>query len=68
MTDIVDQLITEFEAECEAASVKPHVVLKAAGVHTSLWWKWKEGKVSPSLRNFEAARRALETMRQEAAA
>lgn len=48
-------LLARFEESCVEASISPHVVLKAAGVHPSLWWKWKTGRVSPTLRNFEAA-------------
>lgn len=47
-------LIQTFEADCKAAGVKPTDVLQRAGVHRSLWWKWKEGKVSPTLKSFEA--------------
>jgi hypothetical protein len=60
-------LIDDFERDCEAASVKPVEVLKAASIHPSLWWKWKAGKVSPTLRNFEAARTKLEEIREAAA-
>jgi len=56
-------LIDDFERDCEAANVKPVEVLKAAQIHSSLWWKWKAGKVSPTLRNFEAARSKLAEMR-----
>jgi hypothetical protein len=55
-------LITEFERDCDRAGVKPTAILKAAAVHPSLWWKWKEGKVSPTLRNFEAARNKLDEL------
>lgn len=58
-------LIDDFERDCETASVKPVEVLKAAKIHPSLWWKWKAGKVSPTLRNFEAARSKLQELRRE---
>lgn len=59
MTDLVQKLIAEFESECGSLDVSPTSVLEAAGVHKSLWWKWKAGKISPSLRNWEAARQKL---------
>lgn len=52
-------LLVEFERDCERAGVKPTDVLRAAGVHPTLWPKWRDGRVSPTLRSFEAARRAL---------
>lgn len=55
-------LLETFEEACLAAKVKPTAALKAAGVHPSLWWKWKAGKVSPTLRRFEAAVAMLEEM------
>lgn len=64
----MSNLITEFERECEAAGHAPAAVLKAAGVHPSLWWKWKEGKVSPTLRSFEPARDKLKELRAQGAA
>ncbi len=47
-------LLSRFRASCEAANIPPTSVLKAAGIHPSLWWKWSTGRVSPTLRSFEA--------------
>jgi hypothetical protein len=55
-------LLDRFEEACVSAKVKPTTVLRAAGIHASLWWKWKAGGVSPTLRNFEAAVAKLEEM------
>lgn len=65
----MSNLIAEFERDCVAADLAPTAVLKAASVHPSLWKKWKEGRVSPTLRNFEAARNKLEELarKQDAA-
>lgn len=63
----MSDLLTEFEAECAAADVAPSAALKEGGVHPSLWGKWKDGKVSPTLRNFESARRGLMTLKQRRA-
>ena len=61
----MSDLINEFERDCESAGVKPATVLKAADVHPSLWWKWKSGNVSPTLKSFEAARRKLDELTAE---
>lgn len=55
-------LLDRFEEACTDAKVKPTAVLRAAGIHSSLWWKWKAGGVSPTLRNFEAAVAKLHEM------
>lgn len=53
-------LIEDFRRECADAKVSPAAVLKEAGIHPSLWWKWRSAKVSPTLKNFEAAKAKLE--------
>ena len=62
----MSDLLTEFERECADHKVSPGAALKAGGVHPSLWAKWKKdrdlGGVSPTLRNFEAARKGLESI------
>lgn len=60
----MSDLLADFERDCDAAGVKPTAVLKAAKIHTSLWWKWKADKTSPTLRNFEAAKNKLAEMRE----
>ena len=62
MTDLIDQ----FERECAAAAVAPHVALKAGGVEPSLWWKWKSAKVSPTLRSLSKARDGLKMLSKAA--
>ena len=57
----MSDLLADFERDCKTAHVAPTDALEAGGVHRSLWGKWKAGK-SPTLRNFEAARRGLETL------
>lgn len=59
---VMSELIAQFELECGRANVSPPHALKAGGVHDSLWWKWKEGKVSPTLRSFEKARAGLQRL------
>jgi len=61
-------LLNQFLADCECAGVEPRAALAAGGVHPSLWYRWKEGSVSPTLRNFEAAKRGLENLQAEAVA
>lgn len=55
-------LLDRFEEACVAAKVRPTAVLKAAEIHPSLWWKWRAGGVSPTLRSFEAVVTKLEEM------
>jgi hypothetical protein len=58
----MSDLISELERECTEAGVAPTAVLKAANVHPSLWWKWRSGRVSPTLKSFEAVRGKLREM------
>lgn len=59
MLVFMSDLLTTFERECAANKVAPSAALKEGGVHPTLWKKWKDGAVSPTLRNFENARRGL---------
>lgn len=71
-------LLADFERDCREADVQPQDAVRAGGVHASLWWKWKRGLVSPSLKNYERAcaglaklkanKRALGRMAAEAVA
>lgn len=60
-------LLTEFETDCRKCGVNPRAALEAGGVHPSLWKKWtrEEGAVSPTLRNFEAAKKGLALLRSK---
>ena len=62
----MSHLLSTFERECAAAGVAPAAALKAGGVHPSLWRKWREGGVSPTLASFEKARDGLEVLRRDA--
>lgn len=55
----MSQRIIQFEQKCQSAGVKPVQALVQAKIHRSLWWKWRGGKVSPTLDKFEAAERGL---------
>jgi hypothetical protein len=57
----MSDLLSDFERDCASAGVAPSAALKAGGVHPTLWAKWKGG-MSPTLKNFEAARRGLEAI------
>lgn len=63
----MSDLLTQFESECDAADVKPTDALRAGGVHASLWYKWRENKVSPTLVSFEKARNGLRQLRDRVA-
>lgn len=55
----MSRTIDQFERDCAASGLSPVVVLKAAGLNSSTWFRWKAGKVSPTLRSFEGAQEAL---------
>lgn len=61
----MSHLLRQFEADCQAAQITPPRVLRHAKVHPSLWWKWKEGKVSPTLKSFERVRVALDEIKAD---
>ena len=63
----MSELLATFKKDCASAGVAPTAALKAAGVHPSLWAKWESGAVSPTLRNFEAARRGLSALKKRPA-
>ncbi|MBG7616500.1 hypothetical protein IWC96_14575 [Brevundimonas sp. BAL450] len=64
----MSNIISDFERECSEAGVQPHHALKAGGVHDSLWWKWRDGSVSPTLRSLERARSGLRSLIETKAA
>jgi hypothetical protein len=63
-TDPTRGLLAQFEADCAAAGIDPKDVLTHAGLHRSLWKKWKETPKGPTLHSFEAATRALAEMKE----
>lgn len=63
----MSDLLADFERDCAEAEVAPTAALKAGGVHPTLWPKWKSGAVSPTLRNFENARKGLAKIKAGAA-
>lgn len=62
----MSKLLNKFAADCLEAGVTPRQVLRKASIHDSLWWKWQTGKVSPTLRSFEAVTEKLDELRTEA--
>lgn len=63
----MSDLLTEFEAACKLAKIEPTAALRAGGVHPTLWAKWRDGRASPTLRNFERARNGLQALAADAA-
>jgi len=59
LKQIMSNLIQTFSARCDAVGVRPVEVLRQAGLHGSVWWRWRSGAVSPTLRSLEAAERVL---------
>lgn len=68
MEEIADPRMEQFAAECRAAGTTPEAVLREAGLHRSVWFRWRSGRVSPTLRTWDAAREALERAKRRAAA
>lgn len=58
----MSDLLRDFETACERVGVSPAAALKAGGVHPTLWWKWKTGRVSPTFASFEKAKRGLDAI------
>jgi hypothetical protein len=59
----MSDLISQFERDCADARVLPPDALQAGNVHRTLWRKWSLGKVSPTLKSFEAALAGLAQLR-----
>lgn len=55
----------EFERECADAGVAPQAAIERANLHRSTLFRWKAAKVSPNLRNVEAARQAVRDIAAE---
>lgn len=60
--------IEKFESDCTSAGVSPSAAFKAGGLNPSTWFRWQAGKVSPTLRSLDAARRGLAIVRDHGAA
>lgn len=61
------KLLDRFAADCVSAKTTPRKVLRAAGIHESLWWKWATGRVSPTLKSYETAVETLDQMKSREA-
>ena len=55
-------LLACFAADCAQAGINPRAALRAGGVDPSLWKKWEDRRISPTLRNFELATHGLKTL------
>jgi hypothetical protein len=55
----MDDIIANFEADCEAVGVRPTAALTAGGVNKAQWWRWKSGQFMPSMRSFAKAKAGL---------
>lgn len=64
-TAAMSDLLTHFAADCVQAGVNPRAALRAGGVDPSLWKKWEDRRISPTLRNFELARSGLEQLKAD---
>lgn len=60
--------VAEFISACDAAGVSADDVVKLAGIHKSVWYRWKNGDFAPSMKNLDAAHAALVEARQGRAA
>jgi len=60
--------VAEFITACATAGLNDAEVVREAGIHRSVWYRWKSGKFSPNLKNWDAVERTLERLRQGQAA
>lgn len=60
--------VAAFMATCEASDLRDVDVIREAGIHRSVWFRWKSGKFAPSLKNWDNVERTLERLRQGEAA
>jgi hypothetical protein len=60
--------IEEFEQACTNAGVDPVEACVKAGLHRSTWFRWKAAAVSPTIRNLDAAKTALQGLADRGAA
>lgn len=59
MSASMEDVVSNFEAECIRAGVAPAAALEAGGLHRSTWFRWKANNSSPTLRNLQAAQAGL---------
>lgn len=50
---------TEITDLAQRRGLKMSVVLKAAGINHSTWWRWQHGKYQPRAESVERIRKAL---------
>lgn len=58
----MSKLLAQFQADCDAAGVSPTKVLETAGLHRSLWYRWRDGK-SLTVKSLEMAMDALANLK-----
>lgn len=49
--DYIEQII-ELEARAKALNLMPGTVYRKVGVSSVCFWRWKSGKASPTISNF----------------
>ena len=62
------QIIAEIGQDMAALGLSEVKLCELAGINRSTWWRWKNGEVSPTLRQLTNVREALDAERQRQAA
>lgn len=66
-TSITDSVLADIERRCAAINTPVSAVLDDAGVDWSTWWRWRQGKSSPTLGTLSRVTRALDARETTAA-
>lgn len=57
---MTENIITHIELRAAQLRTPVAAILDAAGVNWSSWWRWKNGKASPTLSTVQRIERALD--------
>jgi DNA-binding phage protein len=62
---ITDTVLADFERRSAAINTPMRDILADAGIDWSTWWRWKQGKSSPTLGTLSRVTKALEKREAE---
>lgn len=63
--NLTEKLIQDIEQRSAAINLPIKTVLTDAGIDWSTWWRWKQGKSSPTIASFNKLQRALEAREKQ---
>lgn len=59
-SSVTETILADIEDRCAKINLPVSNVLEDAGVDWSTWWRWKQGKSSPTLGTLSRVTSALE--------